>query len=166
MANKNDRDLPNGRARRRRARAARARGWYWEDFSEEKLAKLHVTELTDFLNVARELELEWDELTPGEQRLARLACKGYDNWYWKKHRKPESNGMTEDDKNGIQRFLVVVEDELERADDVNVTFKQIVAHAGTLVPAGADREEFERRFRILIQPLVDLELKRRKESQP
>ena len=84
MTNKNDRDQPNRRVRRRRARAARARGWYWEDFSEEELvAKLPVTEVIDILGVAG--ELEWDELTPGEQRLILLARKMYRNWSWDKH---------------------------------------------------------------------------------
>ena len=74
--------------------------------------------------------------------------------------------MTDDDWRDIQHLMLVVEDQLARADDVNVTVEQIVARAATMIPAGADREEFEHHFRILIRPLVELELKRRRESQP
>ena len=77
--------------------------------------------------------------------------------------------MTDDlteDWRGVQRLLFVVEDQLGKADDVNVTLEQMAARAATMIPAGANREEFKRHFRILVQPFVDLELKRRKESQP
>ena len=77
MTNKNHRDQPNRQARRR-ARAARARGWHWENFSEAELATLHITEVIEFLKVA--VTLKWDELTPGEQRLALLARRRYVNW--------------------------------------------------------------------------------------
>lgn len=69
--------------------------------------------------------------------------------------------MTEHDRRGVQRLLFAVEDKLGKADDVDVALEQIIALGATLVPAGADREEFVRAFRTLVQPLVELELKRR-----
>jgi hypothetical protein len=67
--------------------------------------------------------------------------------------------MTDDQ--GLQYFLFVVEDELGKADDVIAQFEQIVSRAGAGIPAGPDREELRHCFRILVQPLVELELKRR-----
>lgn len=71
-----------------------------------------------------------------------------------------TDDLTKHDKNGIQRLLLAVEDKLEKAEDVNVTVEQMVARAATLVGT-KDREEFKRHFRILVQPLVELELERR-----
>lgn len=76
-------------------------------------------------------------------------------------RKPEPDGMTEDDWRGIQHLMFVVEDQLGKADDVNATFEQMASRAATMIPDGPDREQFKRHFRILIRPLVELELKRR-----
>ena len=70
-----------------------------------------------------------------------------------------TDDLTEDDWRGVQHFLFVVEDQLTKADDVNVTVEQMVARAVTMIPDGPDREEFERHFRSLCQPLVELELK-------
>ena len=73
--------------------------------------------------------------------------------------------LTGHDKNGIQYLLFAVEDKLAKADDVNVTLEQIIALGATIIPPGPDREAFKRHLRILVQPLVDLELKRRKPSE-
>ena len=74
-----------------------------------------------------------------------------------------TDDLTEHDKNGVQRLLLAVENQLERADDVILAFEAIVARAATLVGV-KDREEFERHFRTLVQPLVVLELKRREKE--
>ena len=74
--------------------------------------------------------------------------------------------MTERDWRGVQHLMFVVEDQLGKADDVNATLEQMISRAATMIPPGPNREEFERHFRILVRPLVELELKRRKENQP
>jgi len=72
--------------------------------------------------------------------------------------------MTERDKNGIQRLMFVVEDRLGQAEDVNAALDEMASLAATMVPAGADREEFKRHFRILVRPLVELELKTKRRT--
>jgi hypothetical protein len=72
--------------------------------------------------------------------------------------------MTEHDGHGVQRLLLAVEDQLGRANDVDVVVEQMTTRAATMIPAGADREQFKRHFRVLIGPLVKLELERREES--
>ena len=76
-----------------------------------------------------------------------------------------TDNLTEDDWRGVQRLLFAVEDQLEKADDVICEFEQMTARAATMIPAGPDREEFERHFRSLCQPLVELELRCRNDFQ-
>ena len=76
-----------------------------------------------------------------------------------------TDDLTEHDWRGVQRLLFAVEDRLGRADDVNVALEQIISRGATLVVA-KDHEEFVRALRILIQPLVELELKRRADGSP
>ena len=77
--------------------------------------------------------------------------------------KPEPDEMTEHDWCGVQRLIFAVEDRLGKADDVNVTLENIISLGVTLVGV-KDREEFERHFRTLCQPLVMLELERRADA--
>ena len=78
--------------------------------------------------------------------------------------KSPTDEMTDDDWRGVQRLLLAVEGRLNKADDVLVAVEQLVSRAATLVGI-KDREQFERHLRILIGPLVRLELERRNDLQ-
>lgn len=60
-------------------------------------------------------------------------------------------------------FMFELEDRLGSSDDVTLAFEDIISGAAAMVPE-AIREKLKRYLRTLCQPLVDLELKRRRDG--
>jgi hypothetical protein len=54
------------------------REWYWENFSEKDLDKLSLEEVREFLESVK--DLEYEDLTAGEKRLAGICRRKYNAW--------------------------------------------------------------------------------------